>query len=126
MSPEILFGIGVVALVVIGLLGRLVPKRMPPSKAFTCCHCGVQALHTSRTEDAWRSGKKKTFLPVVSSQVASVAATARARVSRNERLVKARVPRCHRAFRVAATRHVGCIGLCLTVSQETSRRSKAP
>lgn len=61
MSPEVLFGIGVIALVVVGLFSRLIPKRMPSSKAFKCGRCGVQTLHTSRTAEAWRNGKTKFF-----------------------------------------------------------------
>ncbi len=61
MSLEVLFGIGVVAIIVIGFLGRLIPKRMPPSKSFKCGRCGTQATHNDRTAEAWRNGKTKFF-----------------------------------------------------------------
>ena len=61
MSPEILFGIGVAAILGIALFGKLVPKRMPPQKSFKCGRCGIAALHNNRTAEAWRNGKTKFF-----------------------------------------------------------------
>nr|CAP48764.1 putative integron gene cassette protein [uncultured bacterium]CAP49083.1 putative integron gene cassette protein [uncultured bacterium] len=61
MSPEILVGVVVAALVGIALVGKLVPKRMPPQKSFKCGRCGVAALHNNRTAEAWRNGKTKFF-----------------------------------------------------------------
>jgi DNA-directed RNA polymerase subunit RPC12/RpoP len=61
MSPEVIFGIGVAVVVVVGLISKLIPKRMPPSRSFKCGRCGVQALHTNRTAEAWRNGKTRFF-----------------------------------------------------------------
>ena len=61
MSPEIIFGIGIVALLGIAVLSKLIPKRMPPQKSFKCGRCGTAALHNDRTAEAWRSGKTKFF-----------------------------------------------------------------
>lgn len=61
MSTEVILGIGVVLVIVVGFIGKLIPKRMPPSKSFKCGRCGVQALHTNRTAEAWRNGKTKFF-----------------------------------------------------------------
>ena len=61
MSPEIIFGIGVVALLGIAFLSKLIPKRMPPQKSFKCGRCGTGALHNDRTAEAWRNGKTKFF-----------------------------------------------------------------
>ncbi len=61
MSPEVIFGICVAVVVVVGFISNLIPKRMPPSKSFKCGRCGVQALHTNRTAEAWRNGKTKFF-----------------------------------------------------------------
>lgn len=61
MSPEAIFGLGIASVGVLGLLGKLFPKRMPPSKSFKCGRCGAQTLHTHRTAEAWRHGKTKFF-----------------------------------------------------------------
>src|SRR5690606_35533747 len=61
MSPEIIFGIGVVALLGISFLGKLIPKRMPPQKSFKCGRCGISTSHNDRTAEAWRNGKTKYF-----------------------------------------------------------------
>ena len=64
MSPEILFGIGVVALLGLAVISKLTPKRMPPQKSFKCGRCGNAALHNDRTAEAWRLGKTKFFCQV--------------------------------------------------------------
>ncbi len=61
MTPEIIFGISIVALLGVALLSKLIPKRMPPQKSFKCGRCGIAALHNDRTAEAWRNGKKKFF-----------------------------------------------------------------
>lgn len=61
MSPEIIFGIGIIALLGVALLSKLIPKRMPPQKSFKCGRCGISALHNDRTAEAWRTGKTKFF-----------------------------------------------------------------
>ena len=61
MTPEIIFGIGIIALLGFALLSKLIPKRMPPQKSFKCGRCGTAALHNDRTAEAWRNGKTKFF-----------------------------------------------------------------
>jgi hypothetical protein len=36
MSTEVILGIGVALVIVVGFIGKLIPKRMPPSKSFKC------------------------------------------------------------------------------------------
>lgn len=61
MSPEIIFGIAIVAVLGVSLIGKLIPKRMPLQKSFKCGRCGTAALHNDRTAEAWRNSKTKFF-----------------------------------------------------------------
>ena len=61
MAPEMLIGAAVVAVVVLGVVAKLVPKRKPPSPVFKCGRCGSAARHNDRTSEAWRAGKTKFF-----------------------------------------------------------------
>lgn len=61
MALEMLVGGLVAAVVVLGLVGRLLPKRRPPSPVFRCDRCGAASRHNDRTTDAWRRGKTKFF-----------------------------------------------------------------
>ena len=61
MQLEWIAGGVVVAFVVLGVVSQLLPKRKPPSLAFTCARCRKTARHTARTEEAWRNGSKKLF-----------------------------------------------------------------
>lgn len=61
MNIEIVFGIGLVVLLGISVIGKLIPKRMPPKKSFQCGRCGISAIHNARTAEAWRHGKTKFF-----------------------------------------------------------------
>lgn len=36
-------------------------SRLPPQKTFRCARCSVVETHSSRTIEAWRSGKTKLF-----------------------------------------------------------------
>jgi hypothetical protein len=35
--------------------------RLPPQKTFRCARCSTNEMHSSRTIEAWRAGKKKLF-----------------------------------------------------------------
>lgn len=61
MEPEILFGVVIAAVAVLGLVAKFLPKRKPPSPVFQCRRCGTIARHSDRTTEAWRSGKTKFF-----------------------------------------------------------------
>ena len=61
MTPEIIFGVGILVLFGVALLSKLIPKRMPPQKSFKCGRCGTAATHNDRTAEAWRKGKTKFF-----------------------------------------------------------------
>jgi hypothetical protein len=61
MSPELIFGIVVVAVIVLSLIGRLFPKPQPKEKHFQCARCGAISRHTERTIEAWRNKKTKFF-----------------------------------------------------------------
>ena len=61
MTPETIFGIAVVAVVVLALVAKLLPKRQPPEKFFKCSRCHTLTRHNNRTIEAWRIGKPKFF-----------------------------------------------------------------
>lgn len=61
MSPDLIVGVAIVAVVALGLAAKLMPKRKPPSAVFQCSRCGTAARHNDRTSEAWRSGKTKFF-----------------------------------------------------------------
>lgn len=63
MSLEAIFGIIIAGLFVLSFVSRLLPKRQPKEKSFKCSRCGVVALHTKRTIEAWRNSKNKFFCP---------------------------------------------------------------
>jgi len=61
VAPETIFGIGIAAVVVIGLLAKLLPKRRPKSQFFKCSRCNAASRHNDRTIEAWRNNKTKFF-----------------------------------------------------------------
>ena len=61
MSPDLIVGLAIVAVVAVGVVAKLLPKRKPPSAVFQCSRCGTAARHNDRTSEAWRSGKTKFF-----------------------------------------------------------------
>lgn len=61
MSLETIFGVAFAVFLIISLISRLIPKRMPPAKSFKCGRCGVQEIHDNRTAEAWRNGKTRFF-----------------------------------------------------------------
>lgn len=61
MAPEMLIGAVVAAVAIIGLVGKILPKRKSPSSVFQWDRCGTVARHNDRTSGAWRSGKTKFF-----------------------------------------------------------------
>lgn len=58
MTPENLFGIGMVAALAIGGVLKLLPRPRPPSSVFTCARCGSVSAHDGRTVRAWRKGER--------------------------------------------------------------------
>lgn len=58
MTPENLFGIGLVAALTIGGVLKLLPRPRPPSSVFTCSRCGAVSAHDGRTVRAWRKGER--------------------------------------------------------------------
>lgn len=58
MTPENLFGIGLVAALAIGGVIKLLPRPRPPSSVFTCTRCGAITAHDGRTVRAWRKGER--------------------------------------------------------------------
>ena len=61
VTPQTLFSLAIVAIVVLTLVAMLWPKRQPPEKSFTCSRCRAVTRHSNRTVEAWRSGKPKFF-----------------------------------------------------------------
>ena len=61
MAPDALIAVAVVAVIAIGLIAKLAPRRLPDSKVFACGRCGTASRHTDRTIEAWRKGKTKFF-----------------------------------------------------------------
>lgn len=51
----------VFAFVVLVIIGKLMPKRMPKEKTFRCSRCKTIAMHNDRTVEAWRGGKTRFF-----------------------------------------------------------------
>jgi len=61
ISPEVIFGILIVGMVVLTFVGRLLPKSRPKEKNFKCSRCRTFSPHTERTIEAWRKKKTKFF-----------------------------------------------------------------
>ncbi|MBS0576510.1 MAG: hypothetical protein JSS45_08825 [Proteobacteria bacterium] len=61
MAPETALGIVVVAALVLSIVVKLVPKRRPATKIFTCSRCRAVTPHNNRTIEAWRNGKTKFY-----------------------------------------------------------------
>ncbi|MEN9481747.1 MAG: hypothetical protein RLZZ298_3142 [Pseudomonadota bacterium] len=61
MSPELIFGIVIVAVFVLFFVSKLFPKPQPKEKHFQCARCGAISRHTERTIEAWRNKKAKFF-----------------------------------------------------------------
>ena len=61
MTPETILGIVVGAAIVLAVLAKLLPKRLPASKFFSCSRCGTTTPHNDRTVEAWRNGKAKFY-----------------------------------------------------------------
>jgi hypothetical protein len=61
VQPEWIVGFAVAAAVIVWAVSQLLPKRKPPSLAFTCARCHKTTRHNNRTEEAWRNGSKKLF-----------------------------------------------------------------
>jgi hypothetical protein len=61
MPAETIFGIVVMAILVLGLVAKLLPKRQPKEKFFKCSRCNAVSRHTERTMEAWRNNKTKFF-----------------------------------------------------------------
>jgi hypothetical protein len=61
VQPEWIAGVVVAAVVIVGLVGLLWPKRKPPSLVFTCARCRKTTRHSNRTAEAWRHGSQKLF-----------------------------------------------------------------
>jgi hypothetical protein len=61
VAPELIFGAVVAAIALVAIVGKLIPKRKPPSHIFTCSRCRTATRHNHRTEEAWRNGKTKFF-----------------------------------------------------------------
>jgi hypothetical protein len=68
VTPELIFGIAVVLVLVLAIVGKLLPKRQPPSPLFKCARCGTTARHNNRTAEAWRSGKARLFCQACHAQ----------------------------------------------------------
>ena len=68
MAPELIFGVAVVLVLALAIVGKLWPKRQPPSPLFKCARCGTTARHNNRTIEAWRSGKAKFFCQACHAQ----------------------------------------------------------
>ena len=63
MTPEIIFGVLIASIIVVGLLSGLLPKPRPKEKHFRCARCNTLSPHTARTINAWRSNKAKFYCP---------------------------------------------------------------
>ena len=61
MTAEIIFVIVVAAILVLGLLTKLLFKRQPKEKFFKCSRCNAVSRHTERTMRAWRDNKTTFF-----------------------------------------------------------------
>ncbi|GAB3314056.1 hypothetical protein [Luteimonas notoginsengisoli] len=61
MAPDTIFGIAIAAVVVIGLVAKLLPKSRPKSQFFKCSRCNTASRHNDRTIEAWRNNKTKFF-----------------------------------------------------------------
>ena len=61
MSQENIAIAVVFAFVVLVIIGKLMPKRMPKEKTFRCSRCKTIAMHNDRTVEAWRGGKTRFF-----------------------------------------------------------------
>jgi hypothetical protein len=51
VAPETIFGIALAAMIVFGLVAKLIPKRQPASKVFKCSRCGTTSTHNDRTTE---------------------------------------------------------------------------
>jgi len=61
VTPNLIVGIAVVAVVLLAIVAGLLPKKKPPSAVFRCARCGTASRHDDRTTEAWRIGKTKFF-----------------------------------------------------------------
>lgn len=61
MSPELIFGAVVVAVLVLSFVSKIFPKPQPKEKHFQCARCGAISRHTERTIEAWRNKKTRFF-----------------------------------------------------------------
>jgi hypothetical protein len=61
MPAETIFVILVAAMLVLGLVARLLLKRQPKEKFFKCSRCNAVSLHSERTIRAWRANKSRFF-----------------------------------------------------------------
>lgn len=61
MTPEVIFGIAIAAVIAISLAARFLPKRKPAEKFFKCARCNAVSPHNDRTVEAWRNNKAKLF-----------------------------------------------------------------
>lgn len=61
MPAETIFVIVVAAIIVLGLVAKLLLKRQPKEKFFKCSRCNAVTRHTERTIKAWRDHKTTFF-----------------------------------------------------------------
>lgn len=61
MAPDFIVGVVIAAVVILGVVAKLIPKRQPPSPVFKCSGCGTASRHNNRTAEAWRNGKTRFF-----------------------------------------------------------------
>jgi len=65
MPTETIVGIAITvaiaAVLILGVVPKLIPKREPKEKFFRCSRCGTTTRHTERAKEAWRNNKTKFF-----------------------------------------------------------------
>ena len=100
MTPEVIFGVVVGSIIVVGILSGLLPKPRPKEKYFRCARCNSLSPHTTRTIKAWRSNKAKFYCP-------SCHATW---------LASHPSPEEHQAARPLGAQRSGCLGVVLVAA----------
>lgn len=61
MKPGMVFGVVVVALLLLTALRAVLGGRRPRSQHFKCARCGALTSHNERTLEAWRSKRTKFY-----------------------------------------------------------------
>ena len=61
MKPGIVFGVVVVALLLLTALRAILGGSRPRNQHFKCARCGTLTSHNERTREAWRNKRTKFF-----------------------------------------------------------------